>query len=122
ADAQSLYERVLQDPAATADALVAGAEFFAAEKQPDIADKFLNRLDKAPFKPGALAVLRARLQQVGDQPEKAIATLVAASKEFPGVAQVWQELSGALLRVGKLNEADQAARDGAKATGGSSEL
>src|SRR6185312_876037 len=29
ADAQSLYERVLQDPAATADALVAGAEFFA---------------------------------------------------------------------------------------------
>lgn len=112
AEADALYQKVLENPASTADALAAGAEFYAGVGQAPTADRFVARLESLPLKPGTLDVLRAHVQQILGRTDESIATLAAGTKAHPQVEQLWQELSGAYLCAGKFDEADRAAAEG----------
>src|SRR6185437_5559727 len=114
-DAAAVYKTILADPAATPNALVAGASFFATSGQPDLTDRFLDRLQTTSMTPGTIEMLRAQLDEVRGLPQQALQTLTAAAKAHPEVEQVWQELSGFYLRQGNLDEADKAAAAGLKA-------
>ena len=113
-EAGAAYRKVLDAPAADADALAAGAEFFAASGQSNVADQFLARLQKTPLRPGALDIVRARTAELLGSPGQELQILIVAARSTPKAEQVWQELAGFYLRQGELDRADQAALEGLK--------
>lgn len=114
-EAATAYLNLLDDPGASADALAAGAEFFAGLKKLDNSSRFVSRLGQLALKAGSLAILRAHLDQLAGNGQRAIEELTAAAKASPKVEQVWQELSGAYLRIGNFAAADRAASEGLSA-------
>ncbi|HSZ56103.1 MAG TPA: tetratricopeptide repeat protein [Tepidisphaeraceae bacterium] len=111
-DSAAAYRKILSAPSATPEALAAGAEFFAASHQPDTVTPFVERLNRMSLKPGALAILAAHLDELSGHPEQGIALLATAVGQNPKVVQLWQELAGAWLRLGKMDNADRAVSDG----------
>lgn len=111
-DAAATYKKILTAPSATVEALAAGAEFFAASHQPDAAEPFVGRLNQMKLKPGALAILSAHLDELSGHAEQGIDRLATAANQNPKVVQLWQELAGAWLRAGKMDNADGAVSDG----------
>jgi len=112
ADAERLYARLLEQPAATPDELIGAAEFFAAGHQPQRVQQYIDRLAKAPLAAGAIDIARARLEEVAGNPREALGILQGAVKSRPQVESLWQELAGSYLRLGKLDDADRAASEG----------
>ena len=121
-DAAAQYQKILTDPSSTVESLAAGADFYANLKQPDVAEQFLARIEKISPATGAVELLRARVQQASGQGDKAVQTLVGATKNHPKSEQIWQELAGLYLRNSRLDDADRAASEGVAATGGSKKL
>lgn len=114
-DASALYRKLLNEPAAGADALAGGAEYFALANQSDLSERFLARLQSMPLNPGTIDIIRAHIAELRGAPKQAIDALVAGAEAHPQAEQVWRELSGFYLRLGQLDEADKAAGQGLKA-------
>jgi predicted Zn-dependent protease len=111
-DAAAQYRKLLTEAAASADGLASGAEFFAAAHKLDEVKQFVDRLSRMQLKPGAMAILVAHLDEVSGNAEQGIARLSASTRENPHVEQLWQELAGAWLRNGKMDNAERALSDG----------
>jgi predicted Zn-dependent protease len=121
-EAATEYQKILENASSSLESLAAGAEFYAAQSRSEMAEKFLARLDQLPHGPGVVEILRARVLQLAGQPDKAIATLAAAAQQHSKIEQIWQELSGAYIRNGKLDEAERAATSGIAAVPTSTKL
>ena len=117
--AAELYLKLVDDPKAGLAPLAAGAQFFAVEKKPDQVERFVARLRQMPSTPGAMEDLEAKLELAEGRTQEAIKTLTDAAEAHPQIEPLWLDLAGTYLRLGAIDEADQAAARGFKAVPGS---
>jgi tetratricopeptide (TPR) repeat protein len=121
-EAESLFVRLVDEPAAPAADLVAAADFFAARGQGERAGAALGRLAKLTLKPPALDLLLARFAERFPGTAAAVAGdpavhYAAATSAAPTNPEAWRELAGFHLRHGRTAEAADAVEKGIKAAG-----
>lgn len=110
--AVDLYNRLLDEPALDAQTILDAATFFAAQKQPEQAEKFLAKLDSnKSLHPGAKELVRAKFAE--RHRAGAAAKWYAAAAAAPGApAAAWREWAGYHLRQLRFADAEAAAEKG----------
>lgn len=110
--AVDLYNRLLDEPALDAQTTLDAATFFAGQKQPAQAEKFLAKLDtNKALQPGAKELVRAKFAERHQSADAAKWYIAAATA--PGAPPgAWREWAGHHLRHRRFAEAAAAAEKG----------